>query len=164
MRKERLEEKKKRAGKPPAPGERKAMRKMIVLSNTNALAVPSLQEMTAENISDPSYRSVVLSLPDKIVSRVRAAECFKTYQKWRLFRRPSIVLRSADVRLAQMMDDAKISKRVVRQVLVGGRGSGKSLYLLQAVASAMLKDWIVITFPEGWFVVRLCNTVANLLF
>ena len=148
MRKERLETNRKK-GKPPAPGERKAIRKTIVLSNTNALAVPSLQEMTAENSSDPSYRGIVLSVPDQIVSRLRAAECFKTNQKWRLFRRVSIVLRSADVRLAQMMDDAKVNKRVVRQVLVGDRGSGKSLYLLQAATSAMLKDWIVITIPEG---------------
>lgn len=155
QRKERIQEKRKNQGKPPAPGERKAIRKTIVLSNTNALAVPSLQEMTAENIADPSYRGTVLSIPDQIVSRLRAAECFQTKQRWKLFRRVSVVLRSANIRLAQMMDDVKTSNRVIREVVVGDRGAGKSLYLLQAVASAMLKNWIVITIPEGWFITRL---------
>jgi small subunit ribosomal protein S29 len=34
-----------KTGKPPQPGERKAMRKRIVLSNTNALEVPGMREL-----------------------------------------------------------------------------------------------------------------------
>lgn len=37
-------------GKPPAPGERKAMRKRIVLSNTNALEVEGLRDLDVEMV------------------------------------------------------------------------------------------------------------------
>lgn len=107
--------------------------------------------MTSENISDPQYRATVLAIPDKIVQQLQAAETFQTKQRWRMFRKPSVVMRSVDVRLAQMMDDARDSKRVIKQVIAGERGSGKSLYLLQAAASAMIKGWIVIVIPEGLY-------------
>lgn len=144
-----------------APGERKAVRKMIVLSNTNALSIPDLQDMTAENISDPAYRATVLAIPDKIVSQLRAAETFQTKQRWKLFRKPSVVMRSVDIRLAQMMDDARESKRVIKQVISGERGAGKSLYLLQAAASAMLKEWIVIIIPEGLYTPPNSHTILT---
>lgn len=40
----------KREGKPPASGERKAMRKRIVLSNTNALEVEGMRDLDAEMV------------------------------------------------------------------------------------------------------------------
>ena len=41
------------------------------------------------------------------------------------------------------------SDKVVRQVLAGGRISGKSLLLLQAMSMAYLNRWVVINIPEG---------------
>lgn len=43
----------------------------------------------------------------------------------------------------------ELKRDVTRRVLVGGKGSGKSVYLLQAMAMAFLNKWTVIHIPEG---------------
>ncbi|KAE9978972.1 hypothetical protein BLS_000142 [Venturia inaequalis] len=55
--------------KPPAPGERKALRKRIVLSNTNALEVPGLQEMGIGTLSNEASIGAVMALPGDVVDR-----------------------------------------------------------------------------------------------
>src|SRR5437016_5830037 len=46
--------------KPPAAGERRALRKRIVLSNTNALAIPDMEDLTPLNMSDEGRVGQVL--------------------------------------------------------------------------------------------------------
>ena len=139
-------------GRPPAPGERKAMRKRVVVSNTNALEVKSMQDMGAENLTDFGSRSRVIGIPGAVVDRLRAMEAFKPVQSWALFRKPCTLMRAETVEIGKSFEDITRSKngsKNVRKILVGGRGTGKSIYLLQAMTMAFLKDWIVVHIPEG---------------
>ncbi|MCJ1281935.1 37S ribosomal protein S23 mitochondrial [Xylographa opegraphella] len=137
--------------RPPAPGERKALRKRIVLSNTNALEVPGMQEFTAESIGDAKLQGQVVGIPGPVVDQLRAMEAFKTSQGWGLFRRPGMLVRQETVehgKLVQSLSDPH-DTRTVRRIYVGERGSGKSTMLLQAMTMAFLQNWVVINFPEG---------------
>ena len=41
------------------------------------------------------------------------------------------------------------SSRVIRKIIVGERGSGKSMMLLQAMAMAFTKGFVVVNIAEG---------------
>ena len=62
-------------------------------------------------------------------------------------------MRKESVEYGELIDE--ISERGasagkdVRRVLVGDRGSGKSVMLLQALTMAMMKNWVVINIPDG---------------
>ncbi|KAL8740989.1 MAG: hypothetical protein Q9190_006363, partial [Brigantiaea leucoxantha] len=138
-------------GRRPAPGERKAMRKRIVLSNANALAV-ELSRLAEEDIHDEEKIGQMVSMPDSLVDQLRNAEAFKATQGWGFFRHPSMLMRKETVEVGQLIhqmseEDAQ-SRRTVRRILVGDRGSGKSMMLLQTMAAAFLKGWTVINIPE----------------
>lgn len=135
----------------PKIGERKALRKRIVVSNTNALEVEGMRDINAESILDGSLRGQVLGIPGPVVDQLRAVEAFKVSQGWPLFRRPAMLIRQETVDLGKEMQDieAEGSRNTIRRVLVGERGSGKTLMLLQAMTMAFLKGWIVINIPEG---------------
>ena len=135
----------------PAPGERKALRKRVVLSNTNALEVHSLQDIGAESITNEGLRSQVLGIPGPIVDRLRAVEAFKVPQGWALFRRPAMLMRKETLDFGKEVEGIARNeeKKSIRRVYVGERGSGKSLMLLQAMTMAFLKDWVVINIPNG---------------
>ncbi|KAL2046210.1 hypothetical protein N7G274_001657 [Stereocaulon virgatum] len=138
-------------GRRPAPGERKALRKRVVLSNTNALEVHGLQDIDAESMMNESFRGQVLGIPGRIVDRLRAVEAFKVPQGWALFRRPAMLMRKETLDFGREVEgiarDEK--KKSIRRVYVGERGSGKSLMLLQAMTMAFLKDWVVINIPNA---------------
>ncbi|MCJ1431816.1 37S ribosomal protein S23 mitochondrial [Xylographa pallens] len=137
--------------RPPAPGERKALRKRIVLSNTNALEVPDMQDFTAESMGNAKLQGQVVGIPGPVVDQLRAIEAFKTCQGWGLFRRPGMLVRAETVshgKLVQSMSDPQ-DTRTIRRIYVGERGSGKSTMLLQAMTMAFLQNWVVINFPEG---------------
>jgi small subunit ribosomal protein S29 len=136
-----------KTGRPPAPGERKAIRKRIVLSNTNALEVPTMVDMKAE--LDAAQIGVVLGLKGPLVDQLRAVEAFKTTQGWGLFRRPAILIREESVEIAKRLHAARDEKNTSVTIIDGERGAGKSLMLLQAMATAFLKGWIVVNIPEG---------------
>jgi small subunit ribosomal protein S29 len=136
-----------KTGRPPAPGERKALRKRIVLSNSNALEVSTMANMTPE--LDPAQIGVVLGLPGPLVDQLRAVEAFKTTQGWGLFRRPAMLIREESVEIAKTLQAAQDAKQTSVAILDGERGAGKSLMLLQAMATAFLKGWIVVNIPEG---------------
>ena len=143
-----------RTGKPPPQGERKALRKRIVLSNTNALEVEGMQDFSVESMLDESSRGKVFGIPGPVVDQLRAVNAFKTSQGWGLFRRPGMLVRKEMLEYAKMIEEMSQAdnKKVVRRVLVGERGSGKSLMLLQAMTMAFLKGWTVINIPEGtWY-------------
>ncbi|KAK5173336.1 uncharacterized protein LTR77_002017 [Saxophila tyrrhenica] len=144
--------------RPPAVGERKALKKRIVLSNTNALRIEGLPDFTGDKLvrHEPGtvaldkFRGQVLGLNDDTVDALRALESFKPSQAWSLFRRPASLVRAETAQLANLMADAEgDGKKVARKVMYGSRGNGKSVMLLQAHAMAFLKDWLVIHVPEA---------------
>ena len=87
-------------GKKPAIGERKALRKRIVLSNNNALEVQGLNDITARSMTDEGMRGQVLGVPEPVVDQLRAVEAFKVAQAWPLFRRPAMLMRKDTLDMA----------------------------------------------------------------
>lgn len=143
--------------KKPAIGERKAIRKRIVLSNTNALEVQGLNDITAQSMIDESLRGQVLGIPGPVVDQLRAVEAFKVAQGWPLFRRPAMLMRKDTLEMAREIEDigARTQDKTIRRVFVGERGSGKTVMLLQAMTMAFLKGWVVINIPEGMLTIVL---------
>ena len=137
--------------KKPAVGERKALRKRIVLSNTNALEVEGLKDISAQSMIDESLRGQVLGIPGLVVDQLRAVEAFKVTQGWPLFRRPAMLMRNDTLEMATEIENISLGIRdkTIRRVFVGERGSGKTVMLLQAMTMAFLKGWVVINIPEG---------------
>lgn len=137
--------------KKPGIGERKALRKRIVLSNTNALEVEGLKDITAQSMIDESLRGQVLGIPGPVVDQLRAVEAFKVSQGWPLYRRPAMLIRKETLEIATEMEHISLGMRdkTIRRVFVGERGSGKTTMLLQAMTMAFLKGWVVINIPEG---------------
>jgi small subunit ribosomal protein S29 len=136
-----------KTGRPPAPGERKALRKRIILSNSNALEVHDMVDMTAE--LDAAQIGKVMGLPGPVVDQLRAVEAFKTTQGWGMFRRPSMLIRDKSVEIAKMLQAAVDAKKTSITIIDGEKGAGKSMMLLQAMATAFSKGWIVLNIPEG---------------
>jgi small subunit ribosomal protein S29 len=167
----------KQTGKAPAQGERKAMRKRIVLSNTNALEVSSLRDLDAEMVDDmvrvrdeteefalqgamagregeemvvrQEVVGRVVGLKGETVDSLRAVEAFKTTQGWGLFRRPALLVREESVGLSRQLLRAQETKQALRLVIDGEKGAGKSLMLIHAMATAFVKGWVVVNIPEG---------------
>lgn len=139
-------------GRPPAVGERKALRKRIVLSNTNALEVPGMQEFSEETMVDTRIRGSVLGLPVPMIDQLRALQAFKPSQGWSLFRRPGVVLRRETLEMGRIFEgistEGPDQGKVVKKVLTGKRACGKSVHLLQAMAMGLLKKWVVISIPD----------------
>lgn len=148
----------------PAPGELKQLRKRIVLSNTNALEVPDLEDLTAEDIGDSHIQGKVLGIPmEPIVDQLRAVDAFKPNQAWGLFRRPAMLVRGETLELGRLVSavQAEDGNKVVRKIVHGDRASGKTTLLLQAMTMAFLKGWVVINVPDG--ACQLLNTHAKLV-
>lgn len=141
------------AGKRPAQGERKRLRKSIVLSNNNALEVSSLKDLSKQNVLSEQNEGRVMGLPGETVDALRAVDAFKTTQGWGLFRRPAVLMRSEAVQLAKLFQEVEESrsgpKKTIRRILTGERMSGKSTLLLQGLTMGFLRDWFVISLPEG---------------
>lgn len=141
--------------KRPQPGERKALRKRVVLSNVNALKIEGMEDITAESIVDmqqqQGLRSKVLGLTGQTIDQLRAVNAFKPTQAWGLFRRPGMLIREETIQYAKLFEDLSQNgvQKTVRRVIVGERGSGKTMMLLQAMTMAFLKDWVVINIPDG---------------
>lgn len=141
--------------KRPQPGERKALRKRVVLSNVNALKIEGMEDITAESIinthQQQGLRSKVLGLTGQTIDQLRAVNAFKPTQAWGLFRRPGMLIREETIQYAKLFEDLSQDgvQKTVRRVIVGERGSGKTIMLLQAMTIAFLKDWVVINIPDG---------------
>jgi small subunit ribosomal protein S29 len=133
------------------PGERKAMRKRIVLSNTNALEVLGMQDLTSEMVIDQEMVGKVIGLDGKTVDSLRAAEAFKTTQSWGFFRRLGLLVREESVALAQKLAAREETKETLRLVIDGDRVAGKSVMLIHAMAAAFMREWIVLNIPDGKF-------------
>ena len=146
-------------GRPPAVGERKAIRKRIVLSNTNALEVADMPELSAETMLDMRLRGQVVGIPGAVVDQLRAVEAFKVTQGWSMFRRPGVLMRRESVEMGKLIENLSSEDlgATARRVLTGERGNGKSMLLLQAMAMAFVKGWVVISIPEGTQIPLICG-------
>lgn len=136
-------------GKAPAPGERKAFRKRVLLSNDNALPVTGLEELSAQGLLDASNVGRMVALPNELVDQLRAVEAFKPTQSWGMFRQPSVLLRKESVELAKKMTETAGRGETLKLVISGDKLVGKSMLLLQAISNAFLNNWIVFHVPEG---------------
>ncbi|ROT37241.1 mitochondrial ribosomal protein [Sodiomyces alkalinus F11] len=135
--------------KKPQPGQRKAFRKRIQLSNNNAAVVDGLPVLEAETMANKENLCRMVGLPDKLVDQLRALEAFKPTQFWGLFRKPHMLVRTETVSLMERLNEAATQKQTLRTVLTGGKNSGKSLMLLQAMSHGLLNEWVVINIPEA---------------
>ncbi len=138
--------------KKPAVGERMALRKRIVLSNNNAIAVDGMLEFGVESIGDAQLHGQVVGLSISTVDQLRAVEAFKRTQSWGLFRKPAMLERRETIEYGKLFEEMSVEqtpRRYIRRIIVGERGSGKSMMLLQAMTMAFLKGWVVINLPEG---------------
>jgi len=141
-----------RTKKPPAVGERKAIRKRIVLSNTNAFEVSGLQDWAPTTYANEDTLGKMVGLPNDAVDFLRAAEGFKPSQGWGFFRRPATLIRKETLQLAKHIEQCAApegEKQTLRRVIAGDKGSGKSVLLLQAQAMAFMAGWVVVHIPEG---------------
>lgn len=138
--------------RPPPVGERRALRKRIVLSNPNALEVADMQDISAENMVDSRLRGSILGLPVPMLDQLRAVQAFKPKQGWSIFRRPGTVTRRETVELGRLIDGIsdkpEDKSKVVKRIVTGPRGIGKTVHLLQAMSMAFTKEWVVVTVPE----------------
>jgi small subunit ribosomal protein S29 len=128
--------------------ELKAQRKRIILSNTNALTVP-IEDLSLTNMADGQSRGQILGIPVTLIDQLRALDAFKITQKWGVFRKPATIMRKQTVEIGRLIDRQARERKTVRRFLTGDRGTGKSVVLLQAMAMALLKGWIVISVPDG---------------
>lgn len=144
--------KREKTRKPPAVGERKAIRKRIVLSNTNAFEVSGLQDWAPTSYADPNMVGKMVGLPGDVVDSLRALESFKPRQGWGFFRRPATLVREETLEFGKHIEHCATSeteKETMRRLIVGDKGTGKSVLLLQAQAMALMAGWVVIHIPEG---------------
>lgn len=119
-------------------------------------------------MTSTEIKGQVLGLPNEIVDSLRAVEAFKVGQGWGYFRRPACLVREEAVELARVMEEigrkpeekdervegsgvGDFTGQTLRKLVSGERGVGKSVLLLQAMAMAFSKGWVVVSLPEGDF-------------
>lgn len=141
--------------RPPPIGERKALRKRIVLSNPNALEVEGMQDIDADTMVDSHLHGNVLGLPVTMLDQLRAVQAFKPKQGWSIFRRPGTVVRRETLEMGRLFDrisgDGADKGKVVKKIVTGPKGSGKTVHMLQAMAMAFTKKWVVFSVPDGTY-------------
>lgn len=91
----------------------------------------------------------MFAIPDQVVDHLRALEAFKTTQTWNLFRKPHVLQRKETVELMKKLELSAKEKKALKCVLTGSKLSGKSMAMLQAMAYALLNNWVVFHVPEG---------------
>lgn len=133
-------------------GERKEIRNRIILSNTNAPVLPT-PEMTVEvSLHEPAV-GTLFSFSNSDIDGLRAVGAFQRGQNWKFFQRPSTVMRHETLvmgeMLARIQGGEEESGTMERLVVTGPKGSGKSVFMAQAMAIALQRNWVVINIPKG---------------
>ncbi|EGU72154.1 hypothetical protein FOXB_17398 [Fusarium oxysporum f. sp. conglutinans Fo5176] len=105
----------------PQPGERKAFRKRIQLSNNSALPVAGLENLDASNMTKAESAGKMFAIPDQVVDHLRALEAFKTTQTWNLFRKPHVLQRRETVELMKKLELSAKDKKALKCVLTGSQ-------------------------------------------
>ncbi len=100
------------------PGERKAWRKRVTLTNSNAFAVEGMQDIGKDTLAAPASAGQVWGLPQEgdVVDRLRTLETFKPSQSWALFRRPAVLVREQTAKLVRDMDAFAANYEALRVV------------------------------------------------
>ncbi|WEW60039.1 hypothetical protein PRK78_005523 [Emydomyces testavorans] len=134
-----------------SPAERKAHARRLVLSNTNALEVPGLQDLSVENMSDARLQGQVMGIPVSLLDNLRALQAFKTSQGWSLFRRPGTLMRKETLELTNLMAEIKGKGKIkaAAKIITGDRFAGKSVHLLQAMTMGLLDSWVVMSVSDA---------------
>ena len=145
--------------KPPAPGERKAVRKRIVLSNTNALEVPGLQDLTADKLERHDGKTVVLDGYRGTGAGGRQSHSGRSESAGGVQAYSRMELVSETCELGERRDGEDGDRPSRMPLVKAGRRSERSYSvrqvavracsLLQAQAMAYLKGWVVVHFPEA---------------
>lgn len=138
--------------KKPNPGERKAFRKRIVLSNNSALAVEGHKTLEADALVGEQNVGTMVELPDEMVDQLRTLGAFHPTQSWGLFRKPHFLVRKDTVDLFNRINASVSKKEAAKIVLLGGAASGKTVTLLQAMSHGLANGWVVINIPEGMYI------------
>ena len=62
-----------------------------------------------------------------------------------------MLMRRESVEMGKTIEDLSTENlgTTVRRVLIGEKGNGKSMLLLQAMAMAFVKGWTIVSIPEG---------------
>jgi len=108
-----------------------------------------MPEFSNDKLRNEGLKGQVLGISNPVIDQLRAVEAFKTTQAWGFFRKPAMLVREETVELGRLMEEIEREKRMVRRVLIGEKGSGKSLLALQAMTIGFLKGWTVVNIPEG---------------
>ncbi|KAH7328749.1 mitochondrial ribosomal death-associated protein 3-domain-containing protein [Stachybotrys elegans] len=135
--------------KKPGPGERKAFRKRIQLSNNSALPVSGLAVLEAGTMLREDMAGQVVGIPNDVVDQLRTLQAFKPTQSWGLFRQPHMLVRRKTVEVMNRLREASDKKTALKMVLTGSRLSGKSVMLLKTMSYALQNGWVAIHIPEG---------------
>lgn len=135
-------------GPKPAPGERKAFRKRIVLSNNNAIPV-NLSDVGKSGFSSKENIGKVLGLDSEIVDMLRFCEAFQITQSWPFFHRPAMLIRPETIEITHRMEQARNENRMLRLILTGDKVVGKSMLLMQALAHAYNNGYLILHIPEA---------------
>ncbi len=128
-----------------------------------------MKELDGENVGRiEEYRGQIMAFPGPVVDHLRTVGAFQPRQRWGMFRRPGAMVREETVELGKFIAgkgeeegrDGKTMRRIyteeegrdgktMRRIYTGAQGTGKSVLLLQAMAMAFARNWIVISIPEG---------------
>ncbi|KAK6362885.1 37S ribosomal protein S23 mitochondrial [Orbilia blumenaviensis] len=92
--------------KKPDIGYRRALRKAIVLSNSNA---PNLElpELTTQIMTDTESVGKVFAINMEDLEKMRALETFQKRQGWQFFYRPTTFIRNESVGIARAMESVE---------------------------------------------------------
>ncbi|KIW36707.1 uncharacterized protein PV06_11116 [Exophiala oligosperma] len=160
----RLKKKVRERLKLPPVGERRAQRRRIVLSNTNALPVDDMENWNKGNITDSQLVGKVMGLDGELLDQLRDAKAFERTQNWNLFRRPGTLIRDETLAVGKEVETLTktADSRVVKHLVVGDAHAGKSILMLQTICMAFMNAWLVLSVPEGeWFFYFSCFSLTN---
>lgn len=155
------------ASKRLAPGEARALRKRIVLTNNNALEVRGLEDLSAGNALKAANLGQMRGIPDDAVDALRAVDAFKPRQGWNLFWRPAVLMRKETIQLSELFTEVENAtkeqtKKTVRRVVFGDGLSGKSTLLLQGITMGFLRKWTIVNLPDAHDIVNAHTEYAPL--
>ncbi|POS85614.1 hypothetical protein EPUL_004219 [Erysiphe pulchra] len=144
-------------GKPIFKEKKVSISKSLKLNNKNKTKTKDGgQIMDNDNnnqskprMSERKLTASVVGLSDETIDSLRASKAFKITQSWELFRQPGVLIREHSKIMNHRLLQAQEEKNTVRMVIDGAKGSGKSMMLLYAMATAFVNNWVVIHIPEA---------------
>lgn len=85
------------------PGEARAMKRMVVLSNTHALSVPT-ETFSGESITNPGLHwGKMMGFNVPTLQRLKGLDAFQPRRNWEFFNAPNVLYRRQTADLAKLM-------------------------------------------------------------